>query len=58
MRMDDIKVGTLENIQRAANETMTRVIFFDNETVGNVDHERMLIVVPLSLEITVDDDDD
>ncbi len=52
--MNGLNRALLEHIQRISDETMTRVIWFESETVGDVNSERMLIVEPLSTEIVVD----
>ena len=54
MQISDLCVVHIQALQRTADETMTRVILLDTETVGSVKRERVLIVEPLSMEIMVD----
>lgn len=52
MLSDIIDRGMLEHVQRVANETRTRVVFFDTEIVGEVEHERMVVIEPAPFEFS------
>ena len=54
MTFDNIELDDLVSLQIAANDTMTRVLFIETEVVGNVASTRLLLVEPLSVEVTVD----
>lgn len=46
--------GALEHIQRIASETKTRFILYDTEVVDTIEHERILIVEPVSTKGVTD----
>jgi hypothetical protein len=52
MQIDDLEVDDLEEMQKTANKTMTRIILWEMEIVGTVAKTKMMIVEPLTLEIT------
>jgi hypothetical protein len=52
MNIEDLEVDELDFVQHTCDETMTRVILVEAEQVGNLTSTKMLIVEPLSLDIT------
>jgi len=53
MQITDDMAEQVQDFQRTANETMTRVILVETERVDEVTSTKMLIVEPLAVGIVV-----